>query len=189
MALDPYSSPLAHLATELQRWRERAGLTLAEVAEKTVCAMSTISAYENGTRIAAEDFTKRADELYGAGESLIRLRKLAERVSTLPWFRNRIEVERTSEEIREYESYQIPGLLQTERYARAIISVGRPKASPDEVERGVALRMTRQETLEPRLDLAADQMQTPRYWAVIDESAYIESSAVRKSCGNSVSIW
>lgn len=43
--------------------------------------------------------------------------------------------------------------------------------SSDEIERAVALRMTRQEILDLRDDLPADQMLTPRYWAVIDESA------------------
>jgi Domain of unknown function (DUF5753)/Domain of unknown function (DUF397) len=61
--------------------------------------------------------------------------------------------------------------LQTEDYARAIISVGRPKMSSDEIERLVALRMTRQEILEVRDGLPADQEQTPRYWAIMDESA------------------
>src|SRR5260370_36404456 len=98
---------------------------------------------------------------------LARLQNLVERVSVRPWFRNRVEVERKAAEIREYESYQIPGLLQTEDYARAVMSVGRPKQSPEEIERAVALRMTRQEILELRDDLPADQMQTPRYWAVI----------------------
>ncbi len=178
MAEDPYSSPLAYFRAELKRLRERAGMTQSDVAERTNYALSTVSAYETGTRIPSADFAKRADKVFGTdGDSedddgdLTRLQKLVEQVSVRPWFRDRIDVERKSVEIREYESYQIPGLLQTGDYARAIMSVGRPKISADEIERAVALRMTRQEILESRDSLPADQEQTPRYWAIIDESA------------------
>lgn len=171
MATDPYSSPLAYFSKRLKRLREHAGLTLDDVAKQTNFSLSTVSAYETGRRIVSPDFAKLADELFGTGEELAELQKLVENVSLLPWFRERAEVERKAAEIREYESYQIPGLLQTEDYARAVMSVGRPKQSPEEIERAVALRMTRQEILDLRDDLPADQMQTPRYWAVIDESA------------------
>lgn len=146
-------------------------MTLEEVAKRTNFALSTVSAYETGRRIASPDFAKLADELFGTSDELAELQKLVENVSLLPWFRERAEVERKAAEIREYESYQIPGLLQTEDYARAVMSVGRPKQSSEEIERAVALRMTRQEILEPRDGLPVDQMQTPRYWAIIDESA------------------
>jgi len=174
---DPYSSPLAFFRAELKRLRERAGMTQTDIAKQTNYALSTVSAYENGTRIPSADFAERADKIFGTDDKsggdgdLTRLQKLVEQVSVRPWFRDRVEVERKSTEIREYESYQIPGLLQTEDYARAIMSVGRPKISSDEIERAVALRMTRQEILELSDGLPADQEQTPRFWAIIDESA------------------
>jgi len=171
VAADPYSSALAFFGSELKRLRERASMTQSEVAERTNYALSTVSAYETGKRIASPGFAKLVDGLFGTGETLTELQKLVDRVSLLPWFRSRVEVERKAAEIREYESYQIPGLLQTEDYARAIMSVGRPRISSDEMERAVALRMTRQEILDPRDDLPVDQEQTPRFWAIIDESA------------------
>jgi transcriptional regulator with XRE-family HTH domain len=171
MANDPYSSPLAFFTAKLKRLREQAGLTLDDVAKRTNFALSTVSAYETGRRIASPAFAKLADELFDTGDELAELQKLVENISLLPWFRERAEVERKAAEIREYESYQLPGLIQTESYARAVMSVGRPKQSLEEIERAVALRMTRQEILDLRDDLPADQMQTPRYWAVIDESA------------------
>lgn len=171
MSPDPYSSPLAFFIAKLKQLREQAGFTQGEVAERTMHALSTVSAYENGTRIASPDFARLADGLYGTGETLAELQRLVDHVSLLPWFRERAEVERKATEVREYESYQVPGLLQTEDYARAIMSVGRPKISAEEIERAVALRMTRQEILDLRDDLPADKIQTPRYWAIIDESA------------------
>jgi hypothetical protein len=96
-----------------------------------------------------------------------------ENLSLLPWFRDRVKVERNATEIREYESYQIPGLLQTEEYARANISSVRPMLAEDAIERAVALRMTRQQILEPDADAAVDQPHYPSYWAVFDESVLL----------------
>jgi transcriptional regulator with XRE-family HTH domain len=148
MASDPYSSTLAFFTAKLKRLREQAGLTLDDVAKRTNFALSTVSAYETGRRIASSDFAELADELFGTGEDLAELQKLVENVSLLPWFRERAEVERKAAEIREYESYQIPGLLQTEDYARAIMSVGRPRISQDE--------------METRRGFAHDQARNPR---------------------------
>jgi transcriptional regulator with XRE-family HTH domain len=153
-------------------------MTQTEVAERTNYALSTVSAYETGNRIPSADFAKQADELFGTGPKsqddegeLEGLQKLVETVSVRPWFRDRVEVERKAREIREYDAYQIPGLLETEDYARAVISAGRPKLSEEGIERAVALRMTRQQILDRDDDLPADQDGTPRLWAIIDEAA------------------
>jgi transcriptional regulator with XRE-family HTH domain len=178
VAADPYSSPLAYFSKKLKRLRERAGMTQSDVAQQTNYALSTVSAYETGTRIPSADFAKLADKVFGTGPEseddegdLEGLQKLVEQVSVRPWFRDRVEVERKSEEIREYESYQVPGLLQTEDYARAIMSASRPVLPDETIERAVALRMTRQQIIEPDKDLPADRQQTPRFWVVMDESA------------------
>jgi transcriptional regulator with XRE-family HTH domain len=171
MALDPNSSALAFFGSELKRLRENASLTQAVMAERTQYALATVSAYETGKRIPSQGFAERADKIFRTDGHLARLQGLVEALSVLPWFRNRVEVERNAAEIREYESYQIPGLLQTEDYARTVISAGRPMLALDAIERAVALRLTRQQILEPDVDLPIDQEHTPRLWAIIDESA------------------
>jgi transcriptional regulator with XRE-family HTH domain len=183
MDADPYSSPLAYFRAELIRLRERSGMTQGEVAERTNYALSTVSAYETGRLIPSAAFAERADEVFGTDDTdkktgekngdLVRLQKLVERVSVRPWFRDRVDVERKATEIREYDSYQVMGLLQTEDYARAVVSAERPMMSEDEIERTVALRMTRQQILERDDDLPADQDNTPRLWAIIDEAALL----------------
>lgn len=183
MDTDPYSSPLAYFGAELKRLRERADLTQTDVANGTNYALSTVSAYETGRLIPSASFAERADGIFGTDDynettkthngDLARLQRLVERVSVRPWFRDRMDVERRATEIREYDSYQIPGLLQTEDYARAVISAGRPKMSEDEIARAVAVRMTRQQILERDEDLPADQDNTPRLWAIIDEAALL----------------
>ncbi|HUZ23520.1 MAG TPA: helix-turn-helix transcriptional regulator [Streptosporangiaceae bacterium] len=171
MALDPNSSALAFFGSELRRLREHAELTQAALAERTQYALPTVSAYETGKRIPSQDFAEGADKIFETDGYLVRLQGLVDALSVLPWFRNRVEVERNAAEIREYESYQTPGLLQTEDYARAVISAGRPMLAPDAIERAVALRMTRQQILEPDEDLPIDQEHTPRLWAILDEAA------------------
>jgi transcriptional regulator with XRE-family HTH domain len=171
MAPDPNSSALAFFGSELRRLREIAGLTQAVLAERTQYALATVSAYETGKRIPSQDFAERADKLFGTDGYLARLQGLVDTLSVLPWFRSRVEVERNAAEIREYESYQVPGLLQTEDYTRAVIGAARPMLAKDAIERAVALRMTRQQILEPDEDLPIDQEHTPRLWAIIDEPA------------------
>jgi transcriptional regulator with XRE-family HTH domain len=168
---DPYSSPLAFFRGELKRLRQRAGITQADVAEQTNYALATVSAYETGTRIPSADFAERADRIFGTDGDLARLQQLVERVSVRPWFRDRVDVERKAREIQEYESYQVPGLLQTSDYARAIVSSVRPVLPDDAIERAVALRMTRQQIIEPDEDAPLDQDNALRMWAIIDESA------------------
>lgn len=64
--------------------------------------------------------------------------------------------------IREYAAHVVPGLLQTEAYARAVLGVGRTLGSKEQLEERVALRMGRQERLG-----APDR---PELWVVLDES-------------------
>src|SRR6266581_5086397 len=171
MAPDPNSSALAFFGSELRRLREMAGMTQADVAQGTQFALATVSAYETGKRIPSPEFAEGADKLFGTDGYLARLQGLVDTLSVLPWFRNRVEVERNAAEIREYESYQVPGLLQTEDYMRAVIAAGRPMLAKDAIERAVALRMTRQQILEPDEELPIDQEQTPRLWVIMDEAA------------------
>lgn len=171
MPPDPNSSPLAFFGAELKRLRQKTGITQADLAERTNYALATVSAYETGTRIPSQDFAKSADKAFGTDGDLTRLQGLVENLSVRPWFRDRVEVERKADEIRAYETYQIPGLLQTEDYARAVMSATRPVLPQDTIERYVALRMTRQQILEVDDELPADQEQTPRLWVIMDESA------------------
>jgi transcriptional regulator with XRE-family HTH domain len=78
------------------------------------------------------------------------------------WFHNYLDLEQAAELIRTYEIQFVPGLLQTEAYARAVIRLGHDAAGSDEIDRRARLRMTRKEML-----LRPDG---PRLWAVLDEA-------------------
>jgi len=79
------------------------------------------------------------------------------------WFQTYVGLEESAQLIRGYEVQFIPGLLQTEDYARAVTLSGAPGLSAEETERRVRLRMTRQ--------LALDRPNPPALWIVLDEGA------------------
>jgi transcriptional regulator with XRE-family HTH domain len=78
------------------------------------------------------------------------------------WFQDYVGLEEAAIRILTYELQFVPGLMQTEDYARAIASHGRPESAGPDVERRVRLRMNRQKIL--------NRPGAPRLWAVIDES-------------------
>lgn len=78
------------------------------------------------------------------------------------WFEAYLGLEDAASVLRTYQTRLVPGLLQTEDYARSVIRLGNPLAEPVEVERRVALRMNRAHLLH--------RPQPPKVWAVIDEA-------------------
>ena len=78
------------------------------------------------------------------------------------WFEAYVGLEEVATQIRAYEVQFVPGLLQTEDYARAVTLLGHDAASAREIERRVRLRMTRQAVLT--------REDPPNVWAVIDEA-------------------
>jgi transcriptional regulator with XRE-family HTH domain len=171
MNIDPYSNPVAFFAAEMKRMRAERGLTQEQLADAAMFAPSTVAAVETCRFLPSEQFAEAIDEpLNGAGH-FVRLQKLVERTSMPPFFRERVEVERKARMIQEYESYQVPALLQTESYMRTAALARRPMFTEDALDRIVALRMTRQQVLE--LDDTQIERENPlhRLWAVVDESA------------------
>ncbi|MCW2919602.1 MAG: hypothetical protein JWN52_7670 [Actinomycetia bacterium] len=79
------------------------------------------------------------------------------------WFEVYVGLEEAASRIRAYEVQFVPGLLQTEEYARAVTLLGHPEATDEEIDRRVDLRVTRQ-----RLLTGTD---ATHLWAVVDEAA------------------
>jgi transcriptional regulator with XRE-family HTH domain len=78
------------------------------------------------------------------------------------WFQNYLDLEQAAELIRTYEVQFVPGLLQTDAYARAVILLGHANAEAGEIDQRVDLRMARKQLL--------DRPEAPRLWAVVDEA-------------------
>jgi transcriptional regulator with XRE-family HTH domain len=164
------------LGTQLRRLREARGISREDAGESIRASHAKISRLELG-RVGYKD-RDVADllTLYGVLDENERadFLTLARQASTpgwwhrygdvLPsWFETLIGLEEAASVIRTYEVQFVPGLLQTEDYARAVTRLGHPRASAVEIERRVALRMARQQLLTAP--------EAPRVWAVMDEAA------------------
>jgi len=162
------------LALELRRLREAARLTCDEVAERLECSASKISRVETGRVSVSPRDVRDMLEIYGVPEeqrdSLVQLARESRQKgwwhaygdSVQPHFATYLGLESAASEIKIYEVNLIPGLLQTEEYARAVITAGMVNSPRADIERSVALRMERQQVTRTSL---------PKVWAVLDEAA------------------
>ncbi|GAA5115778.1 helix-turn-helix transcriptional regulator [Haloechinothrix salitolerans] len=159
------------LASELRRLREAADLTIDDVSEKLECSASKISRIETGHVGVTPRDVRDILELYGvSGDDREALVQLSREARTRGWWHAYSEVftgafvglEADASSLLAFQALLVPGLLQTERYAHAVIRAMRPDADEQEIERRVTARMQRQRLLT---DPAP-----PEYWAVIDEA-------------------
>ena len=163
------------LALELRRLREAARLTCEEVADHLECSASKISRVETGRVSVSPRDVRDMLELYGVPadqrESLVQLARDSRQKgwwhaysdTMQPQMATYIGLESAASEIRIYEVSLIPGLLQTEDYARAVIRAGMVNSPAEDIERRVALLMARQP--------AVVRDDPPKVWAVLDEAA------------------
>jgi transcriptional regulator with XRE-family HTH domain len=150
----------------LRFYRTRAGLSQAELAASAYLSHDVISKVETGQRAPTPEVIKALEAVpeLGANGALAELRAqmreyLKYRASP-GWFRDWAMKEAAASTLRWYEPLLIPGLLQTQRYARAVLRT-RVGATDDEIEEMVAARLERQAIL--------DRSRPPTLWVVIDE--------------------
>jgi Domain of unknown function (DUF5753)/Helix-turn-helix domain len=164
------------LGGQLRKLREAAGFTRGQAGYEIRSSESKISRMELGKVAFKERDIVDLLSLYGLaeGEERDRLIALARNANSpgwwnaygdlLPnWFQTYLDLEAAAEIIRMYEIQLVPGLLQTPDYVRALMQLGRGIMTADEIERRVALRVSRQEALTRHDPI--------RLWAVIDEAA------------------
>jgi transcriptional regulator with XRE-family HTH domain len=159
------------LGAELRHRREAAGVTIEFVAERLECSASKISRIETGHTTAGVRDVRDMLELYGVGgaeaEEIIQIAREARQKG---WWHPYTQVlsgayvglEAAAGSIRAYEQQVIPGLLQTEEYARALLRSARPDITAGEIEQRVRVRLGRQSLLsqDDPIDL----------WVVLDET-------------------
>jgi transcriptional regulator with XRE-family HTH domain len=162
------------LMVELKRLREAAGLTQEDVAGQLDWHPTKVMRIETGRTPPHPNDVRVMLGLYGVTDeaALAVLISLAKDARQRGWWYSYRDVllsryeffiglESEADTIRDFELAMIPGLLQTEDYARALIG-GLMAYDPAEVQRRVEVRMTRQQLL------AADR---PQLWAIFDEAA------------------
>ncbi|WP_327090470.1 helix-turn-helix transcriptional regulator [Nonomuraea sp. NBC_01738] len=158
--LNPSSSPLAFFGSELREHRTRAGLSQEQLAERLSYSLSLVCAIELAKRTPSRDFAERADQVLDTRGELGRLWPLVRQAAHPAWFRPWVEVEQSARALQTWQPLLVPGLLQTEDYAREVLR-REPAATAEQAEEAAAARMTRKAILH-RAD-------PPMYGVVLDE--------------------
>jgi transcriptional regulator with XRE-family HTH domain len=162
------------LSIELRRLREQAGLTCEDVGQRLECSGTRISRMETGRISARPGDVRELLEIYGVtgaeADSLVQLARDARRKGwwraygrVLPaWFEAYIGLESEAARLRDFQPLVVPGLLQTEGYARAVLRAAPYASRREDIDRQVALRMERQAIL--------GRASPPDLWVVLSES-------------------
>ncbi|MCQ8768816.1 helix-turn-helix domain-containing protein [Streptomyces telluris] len=164
--LTPDRSARHRFGADLRRHREAAGMTLEKLAEAVCYSRSHLARIETAEHVPPPDLPTRLDKAFGTGERFARLYVIArhEREIHPEKYRRRMDLETRARVIDEYAGQLVPGLVQTEAYARALFRVSNPRATPAEIERLVSARMNRQALL---------QATAPPYMSMILDEAVI----------------
>ncbi|MGX7675347.1 helix-turn-helix domain-containing protein [Plantactinospora sp. DSM 117369] len=135
-----------YVLAELRLFRAEQRLSQEEFGRKIGYSGSHVSSVETGQRPPTDEYMEKIDQAFQTGGTFSRmLKKLAKLDSTPAWLRDWIEFERLARLLRWYEPAFVPGLLQTESYARALLTgVHLP---PEQVEQRVRSRLDRQAVL------------------------------------------
>ncbi|MFJ7333900.1 helix-turn-helix transcriptional regulator [Streptomyces sp. NPDC101110] len=176
---EPRSAPTVGqvvLGRRLLDLRESAGMKREEAARILRVAPATVRRMEMAEVALKIPYLQLLLKAYGISdeesEDFVRLAEEANRPGwwqrfhdILPgWFSMYVSLEGAASVIRSYEPHFVPGLLQTEEYARAVLRSGAiGQTRPDDIERHVALRMRRQDLLT--------REDAPRLWVVMEETA------------------
>jgi|SRR5215218_7643876 transcriptional regulator with XRE-family HTH domain len=159
------------LARELRRLREGAHLTIEQVANKLELSPSTVSRIETAqVGIRPRDVRELLD-IYGvAGVQRDELLQIARERRQQPWWQEYRDLpnmalagfEADATSISQFSALLVPGLLQTEAYAREVLTAIRLDARPGDIQRRMDLRLNRQALLTGET--------APQYWVVLDEA-------------------
>jgi transcriptional regulator with XRE-family HTH domain len=159
------------LGAELRRHRAEAGITIDVVARRLGCSPSKVSRIETGHTSATPRDVKNMLDIYGVASTISdELVEIASEARQKGWWHPYsavlvgayVGLESAARRIRSYEQQVIPGLLQSEEYAIAMIRTARSSDTDAELDRRVRVRMERQSLLiqDDPIDL----------WVVLDEA-------------------
>ncbi|MET7479595.1 helix-turn-helix transcriptional regulator [Streptomyces sp. NPDC005648] len=172
------------LGKRLQELREAAGYKREEAARVLRVAPATVRRMEMAEVALKIPYVQVLLETYGVAddetEAFVRLAEEANQPGwwqrfhdVLPdWFSLYVSLEGAARIIRSYEPHFVPGLLQTEDYARAVMEAGTVgQTGPEAIERHVSLRMARQKLL--------DRPDPPHLWVIMDETVLKRPVSIR----------
>ncbi|MFJ4848122.1 MULTISPECIES: helix-turn-helix domain-containing protein [unclassified Streptomyces] len=162
------------LGKRLHHLREKAGVSYEQAARALDVTHATVRRMEKAEVGLRIPYVEKLLALYGVeraeADTFVDLAREGNQPGwwhryrdVLPsWFSAFVSLEAEAGTIRAYEPHYVPGLLQTEEYARAVLRAGSPHAPAAETERAVALRLERQALL--------CRPGAPLLWVVMDET-------------------
>jgi len=172
------------LGKRLQELREAAGLSRDEAARVLRVASATVRRMETAEVALKIPYVQVLLTTYGVRDddaaAFVALAEEANRPGwwqrfheVLPdWFSMHVSLEGAARMIRSYEPHFVPGLLQTEEYARAVLEAGTVgQSGPEAIEGHVSLRMARQKLLS--------REHPPHLWVVMDETVLRRPVSIR----------
>ncbi|MFB7162907.1 helix-turn-helix domain-containing protein [Streptomyces sp. NPDC056242] len=145
----------------LKAQREAAGVTQQELATAAVMTRSHISHIEAGRRLPSKADARRLDKALNTGNVLSSFLPVSDG-AVAEHFESAHALEQQAVELREFALSFVPGILQTERYARAVLSPSYPPVRGKECDRLVVTRLERAKILEDPV--------SPVVWALLDEA-------------------
>ncbi|WP_432130429.1 helix-turn-helix domain-containing protein [Streptomyces tendae] len=150
---DP-SDSLRTFGAVLQALREHAGYSRAQFADLVSFSKHTVESVELGRRMPDVALVERSEEALGNTGALRRSAKHVTRgrgdVGLAAWFRQWARLERVAVSLCTYECRLVPGLLQSEGYARALFENRIPLLTDERLEAQVEARLERQKLLLER---------------------------------------
>ncbi|WJK40364.1 helix-turn-helix transcriptional regulator [Solwaraspora sp. WMMA2056] len=162
---------MSELQDLLRSERLKRNLTQAQVGEAIRVSNSLIGAFETGKSIPLPDTAVDLDRIYETGNQIQRLSRAAREDAQAPWLRSWLDNERRALVLRSFQPLVIPGLLQTEAYARAVLTVGtRTRRRLDEA---LAVRLERQSA-------TLDRDEDIQFTAIIGEAVLRQRGAFMK---------
>ncbi|MFD9813811.1 helix-turn-helix domain-containing protein [Streptomyces sp. NPDC059080] len=170
--LDPSSSPRAMLGAELRHQREKAGLSQDELGALLFVSGSFIGQLEAGTRRMLPEYAQKIDDILKTDGYFFRNCGAAMKSKYPDHFAEAAEAEAQATSIKEYSPSLIPGLLQTEAYARAVFRAYQPTTTEKLIDELVAARLERARLL--------DDATNPLLWVVLDEAVLHRTTGGRK---------
>ncbi|GAA2663857.1 helix-turn-helix transcriptional regulator [Streptomyces aculeolatus] len=162
--LTPDRSARHLFGAKMRSHRMRAGMSLEALNDVVNISRSHLARIETAQAMPPPDLPPRLDAAFGTDGIFQELYKLAAKEIHPDQFKRRMELEARAQVIGEYSSQIVPGLLQTESYARAQFTQANPWAPEDRIEELVTARLSRQAVLSS--DTLLD------YSAVLDESMF-----------------
>ena len=152
---DP-SDSLRTFGAVVQALREHAGLSRAEFGKHVGFSKHTVESVELGRRMPDDAFVERAEEALGNTGALRKAARYLTRgePGIAAWFRRWARLERLAASLGTYECRLIPGLLQSEGYARAAFDNSIPPLADGQMEAQAIARMKRQELIRERPNTA-----------------------------------